>query len=139
MIKYRSEYYRENREKILKANAKWRKKHRIERNAYNAKYRRNRRREDPKWRENQRKEAQKYNRKYRAYHALYDKTHQNTLRVLARRAVFIALDGGHIVKPKTCEMCFKKCSPQAHHPNYRKPLSVIWVCSLCHAKFHWKH
>ncbi len=43
---------------------------------------------------------------------------------------------GNLLKPNICSLCKKECSPQAHHEDYSKPLSVIWVCSTCHSLLH---
>jgi len=43
---------------------------------------------------------------------------------------------GKIVRPDECSSCGKKCKPDGHHPDYDKPLKVIWVCKLCHAAIH---
>ncbi len=42
-------------------------------------------------------------------------------------------------KPDICEKCGKKFpigKIHGHHPNYRKPLFVIWVCPKCHRGIH---
>ena len=51
----------------------------------------------------------------------------------ARSAVRIAVANGTIIKPDCCEICNKEHSQiEAHHEDYSKPLSVVWVCSRCH-------
>ena len=35
---------------------------------------------------------------------------------------------------KLCRECKKKA--EAHHPDYSKPLDVIWLCSTHHSKIH---
>jgi len=37
--------------------------------------------------------------------------------------------------PKPCEICGAK-ETEKHHPDYSKPLSVIWYCRPCHLKKH---
>lgn len=38
--------------------------------------------------------------------------------------------------PQPCQFC-GKTKTQAHHPDYSKPLEVVWVCSRCHyEQFH---
>jgi hypothetical protein len=51
-----------------------------------------------------------------------------------RRAVKIGL----IKKLKFCQVCEKIKPLQGHHPNYAKPLEVLWLCSRCHADVHRK-
>lgn len=48
-----------------------------------------------------------------------------------------ALKSKKIVKDPICAFCTKKSSV-AHHPDYSKPLEVMWVCRPCHAKLHTK-
>lgn len=41
-----------------------------------------------------------------------------------------------IEKPESCSICGNKTNLDGHHPDYSKPLEVIWVCRSCHAKVH---
>lgn len=34
-----------------------------------------------------------------------------------------------------CERCLDPNS-QMHHPDYAKPLSVVWLCRTCHLELH---
>jgi len=52
--------------------------------------------------------------------------------VVAQRAVATALRRGVLVRPAACGRCLRACRPDAHHPDYRYPLSVEWVCRKCH-------
>ena len=56
----------------------------------------------------------------------------------AQSAVGFALKSGKLIRPDSCIICEKKCIPEGHHPDYSKPLEVIWVCKQCHADYHWK-
>ena len=47
-----------------------------------------------------------------------------------------AFKTGRIQKPLFCEVCGKKGKLERHHPNYNKPLEVIWVDRACHSKLH---
>lgn len=51
----------------------------------------------------------------------------------AHRAVSMALDFGIIVRPNSCSKCGEPCVPHGHHPDYNKPLDVVWLCVACHA------
>ena len=35
-----------------------------------------------------------------------------------------------------CESCNKKEAMHRHHPNYNKPLDIIFLCSKCHMRLH---
>lgn len=35
--------------------------------------------------------------------------------------------------PETCEGCGLKKPVERHHPDYSKPLLVVWLCKPCHA------
>jgi transposase-like protein len=54
-----------------------------------------------------------------------------------------ALQRGRISRSATCEACgtsarFKdgRTAIQAHHPDYNKPLNVMWLCQPCHHRWH---
>ncbi len=54
-----------------------------------------------------------------------------------------ALKRGLIEKRTNCELCgqekkFKngRSGIQAHHPDYNKPLAVMWLCQKCHYQWH---
>lgn len=55
---------------------------------------------------------------------------------LARAKVNYALKTGKLTKAERCEVCELKKPLQGHHPDYSKPLEVIWLCSGCHADEH---
>jgi len=40
------------------------------------------------------------------------------------------------MRPAACERCGITCTTHGHHPDYSKPLEVVWVCRKCHAKEH---
>lgn len=35
--------------------------------------------------------------------------------------------------PECCEGCGLKKKLEKHHPDYAKPLLVVWLCKPCHA------
>jgi hypothetical protein len=55
-----------------------------------------------------------------------------------------ALARGVLVRPSMCETCGGPGEPfkdgrspiQAHHPDYNRPLDVMWLCQPCHHKWH---
>lgn len=50
--------------------------------------------------------------------------------------VFYALEKGRLTKPNYCSFCYIDCLPEGHHPDYAKPLEVVWLCKECHKKIH---
>lgn len=55
----------------------------------------------------------------------------------ARTAVKDALRGGKITKPTECSQCNQtKDRIEGHHEDYDKKLEVIWLCTLCHRRYH---
>jgi len=57
-----------------------------------------------------------------------------------------ALEDGVVQRKVRCETCgdvgtFKdgRTKIQAHHPDYNKPLDVMWLCQPCHHKWHKQH
>lgn len=62
------------------------------------------------------------------------KTRKFPLKTKARKMVALALKEGKL-KRKPCEVCgFEKS--EAHHPDYKKPLKVIWLCRAHHVQTH---
>lgn len=56
------------------------------------------------------------------------------LRHKARRLIRHLVSSGCMIKPKNCSRCNGTKKIQAHHPDYSKPLMVIWLCHICHIK-----
>jgi hypothetical protein len=49
-------------------------------------------------------------------------------------AVRRALARGELVKPAACVWCDAPCKKlHGHHPDYNRPLMVLWLCPSCHA------
>ena len=57
---------------------------------------------------------------------------------IARIALFHAIQIGKIIRPEECSVCHKKIKVEGHHPDYSKPLEVIWMCRRCHFDLHKK-
>ena len=47
-----------------------------------------------------------------------------------------ALRAGKLVRPNACSKCSKVGLVHGHHPDYDKPLEVIWLCRSCHVEAH---
>jgi len=60
----------------------------------------------------------------------------NPLKVSAHQYVYRAISAGTLVRPDKCSRCGKLGRPQAHHPDYKKPLEIIWLCYPCHRVVH---
>jgi ribosomal protein S27AE len=56
--------------------------------------------------------------------------------VFAKLKVAKALKNGLIIKPKKCSKCGRITRLNGHHPDYSKPLEVLWVCGSCHKLIH---
>jgi ribosomal protein S27AE len=110
---YRKEY---KKEYLEKQNA-WRRENKELVDAYHFRYQ-------------QRKKAgllnQALSRKF--YKELYPE------RVKATRVVFNRLKTGELIKTEFCQSCGNTSRKlNAHHANYSKPLSVVWLCGVCHS------
>ena len=58
----------------------------------------------------------------------------------AERAARSAIAKGALTRPSACAACGavdKKI--HAHHPDYNKPLDVMWLCTTCHSNWHRDH
>lgn len=81
----------------------------------------------------------KHGRKTKAgkeYFVSYNKRDGVREKVLARRAVNLAIISGALVK-KPCEICGEP-ETEGHHEDYSKILEVRWLCKKHHAEFHRK-
>lgn len=75
-------------------------------------------------RENYRKSAMRY-------------YHRNRLKARARARLRYAVKVGKVEKPAACEFgCV--VVPEAHHPDYRRPFEVRWLCKRHHEETHTK-
>ena len=62
----------------------------------------------------------------------------------AKRIVTLAIKRGSLLRPTSCELCGKNPGSgrdgrpliHAHHDDYAIPLSVRWLCIMCHASHH---
>jgi hypothetical protein len=58
----------------------------------------------------------------------------NSEKILAHSAIERAVARGEIIPPKNCAICNGTHKIEAHHPDHRKRLDVIWLCKFCHKK-----
>ena len=61
---------------------------------------------------------------------------RNPLKARANELVAIHINSGRLVRPEKYSACWKKCTPEAHHEDYTKPLEIIWLCFKCHRARH---
>jgi len=47
-----------------------------------------------------------------------------------------AIRDGKLQKAEKCTVCLSSEDIEAHHPDYEKPLQVVWLCKRCHMKIH---
>ena len=68
------------------------------------------------------------------------KKDRNNLKRNARAAISRHLKKGSIIKPHACVECkeTRVVRLEAHHDDYRKPLDVRWLCTVCHSLSHKK-
>lgn len=53
----------------------------------------------------------------------------------AQHAVYWAKVFG-LLTPLPCRECGTTLNIEAHHPDYRQPLGVVWLCGACHTVEH---
>lgn len=58
------------------------------------------------------------------------------LRQRAQWKIKSLLRNATIVRPKCCALCGNERRVVGHHPNYRKPTVVAWICYSCHQLTH---
>jgi len=59
----------------------------------------------------------------------------------ARNALSNAVRGGRLVRSDTCAFGPDECEGriEGHHPDYSRPLDVLWLCMKHHSALHRKH
>jgi len=51
-------------------------------------------------------------------------------------AIRRAIKRGEMKRPTRCAECGGGKRILGHHPNYKQPLRVVWLCDTCHAERH---
>lgn len=122
-LKSREKYRENNRERIrqqdkeayMKDPDKFRQKARISQKKYF---------DSPKGKEKYKQEGLKLREKYPE-------------KARARSLLSNAVCEGKIIRPSQCSLCLSSDGVvEGHHPDYSKPLDVIWVCKSCHFVIH---
>lgn len=87
----------------------------------------------PEFRENQRRLAAKIRRTQNHKDSQKRYRDSNPEKRYAQGVLYRAIGSGKIERPAFCSICGKPCKPHGHHPDYSKPLEVVWCCALCHS------
>lgn len=82
---------------------------------------------NPNWKGGVAKDHMRYALRFRA---------KSPEKVRAQVAFAHAVRSGRIVRPTECSQCHITCKAHGHHDDYSKPLSVRWLCRLCHNRHH---
>jgi hypothetical protein len=65
--------------------------------------------------------------------------HEYKRKMSARQIVNRAIRSKTLERNSHCEICKEEIYTSAHHVDYGKPLSIIWLCDCCHGKVHRKN
>lgn len=114
--KYMAEYRAANREKLLEKKREYFRANR-DPEKEKIKYK--------KWLENNKEKKAIYDR---------EKRKANPEIFKARDAVKHAIRDGKMIRG-SCSVCGNK-KTEAHHPDYSKPLEVVWLCKKHHGELH---
>ena len=88
---------------------------------------------DPHFREKHRVHYQNQKKWYQAYRKRQQLNPIERFKQSARRRLRYAIETGKLAAPLRCVQCGKPGKVHAHHNDYTKPLSVLWVCYVCHS------
>lgn len=117
---YLKEWRLKNLEKQRERQRKWQKK--------------NRKNNPEKVKEYDKISHKRRREKERVYARSYKKK-VDPIKLSARTILNNAVRLGKIIKPNKCQNCENK-KIQGHHPDYTKPLEVIWLCTKHHELEH---
>jgi hypothetical protein len=93
--------------------------------------------------------SKRWRDKNKGYHSKWREEHKElAAAILARRkekyperekakaTLNNAVYSGKLDRPETCSLCNETGLIDGHHPDYSKPLEVIWLCRQCHVDYH---
>jgi len=133
--KKRNEYskqYRLERPNYMK---EWLEKHPNYRKEWREKHPKQREKQAKYYREWYKKNGRKRDPNYYVIILKWREEHPESLK--AMKIVKKAIKDGLLKKPHKCAYCKRDHTRiNAHHEDYDKPLTVIWLCSSCHKKLH---
>lgn len=138
MAAYQKAYRANHRKKMRKLRADWEKRLRREnperwREIERKRYERRRLRDHgPDWQPRPRRTAAEKRESLRLREKRRREKHPEKMR--ARYAIKLAVKTGKLVR-LPCVNCGDPKS-HGHHPDYAKPLEVVWLCAPCHRAVH---
>lgn len=78
-----------------------------------------------------------YNNKIREVKKVRDYYRASPEKMYAHDLVKINIRNGNLQRADSCECCSRvDLQIYAHHPDYKKPNEIIWLCRSCHKKVH---
>lgn len=110
-----------------------------------------------KWRQKNKDKTREYQKKNKEKHKIYIERYKNkdverfnkirreNVRIsrerfpekfAARKILWCELQKGTLIRPTKCSVCQSEGRIEGHHPDYSKPLEVMWLCTRCHVKEH---
>jgi len=73
--------------------------------------------------------------KNKEYSKKYKSNPDNTIKTIAHDTVNNAIKSGKLIKGP-CYICGSTKRINCHHPDYNKPLDVIFLCPIHHSRLH---
>jgi len=122
-----------NKKSSKKAYQKFKSKRQEYNKLYRQVYAQEKKQSDKEWRLKNPEKVKEYGRR-----SASNQRKNDPHKVKARLLVSYAVEIGVLIRPTNCSRCLKECKPEGHHPDYSKPLEVIWLCRECHNKEHGK-
>jgi len=137
----RKEYYLAHREECLAKNRAWKSENKDKLKAWEKENREKRTEQKREWARANKDKRNKGNKEYRQNHrekmALQCREWRNkNPEKLIHWIIFQAIKRHGFQRQRVCQNCNSSQSILAHHPDYTKPLYVIWLCRSCHTSYH---